>query len=133
MDEKRYWNIFIYDISHKTLIDAKSLCVRFDAVDGFTRVYNGTRYLLLLEGEKYDFIYNRIRYLKEVKSGIIYIFFSHNYAKIKVDSYYSLPLEKTLTFHNVIIHKDQNCYYLNTFLEVCLNQWHINNDNKGFV
>ena len=28
---------------------------------------------------------------------------SHNYAKFKVDAYDSLPVEKTLTFHNVII------------------------------
>ena len=58
----------------------------------------------------------------EIKSGITYLF-SHNYAKIKVDSYDSLPLEKTLTFHNVIIHiksvwnKDQNHYYYSIFLE----------------
>ena len=41
------------------------------------------------------------RYFKGVKSGITYVFF-HNYARIKVDSYDSLPLEITLTFHNVI-------------------------------
>ena len=28
---------------------------------------------------------------------------SHNYAKFRVDTYDSLPVEKTLTFHNVII------------------------------
>ena len=28
---------------------------------------------------------------------------SHNYARIKINSYDSLPLEKTLTLHNVII------------------------------
>ena len=38
-----------------------------------------------------------------VKSGITYVI-SHNYAKIKVDSYDSLSLEKTMTFHNVVIH-----------------------------
>ena len=54
--------------------------------------------------------------LISVKSGIIYII-SHNYAKIKVDSYDSLPLEKTMTFCNVIIlikslwNKDKNSYY----------------------
>ena len=59
-----------------------------------------------------------------VKSGITY-FISHNHAKIKVDSYDYLPLGKTWTFHNVIIHikpvlnKDQNHYYYNTFLEKC--------------
>ena len=44
-----------------------------------------------------------MRYLIGVKRVITYVF-SQNYARIKVDSYYSLPLEKLLTFHNVIIH-----------------------------
>ena len=67
-------------------------------------------------------IYNRIRYLVSVKSGITYVI-SQNYAKIKVDSYGPLPLEKTMTFHNVIIlikpvcNKDKNNYYYNIFLE----------------
>ena len=37
-----------------------------------------------------------------MKSGITYVI-SHNYAKIKVDSYDTLPLEKTTTFHSDII------------------------------
>ena len=39
-------------------------------------------------------IYNRIRYLISVKSGVAFII-SHNYARIKVESYDSLLLEKT--------------------------------------
>ena len=81
---------------------AKSLQSIFDKIDGFIRVYYGTRYLVLFEKEKYDSIYNSIRYLISVKSGTTYVI-SHNYAKIKVDSYKSLPLEKIITFHNVII------------------------------
>ena len=48
---------------------------------------------------------------------VLHMFLSHNYAKIKIDSYDSLPLQETLTFHNVIIHiklvfsKDTNYYY----------------------
>ena len=105
IDEKPYKNIFVYDISYKTLIDAKPMHIRFDKVDEFIRVYDGPRYLVLFGGERYGFnpIYTRIRYLIGVKSGIKYVI-SHNYAKIKVDSYDSLPLKKTLTFHNVIIH-----------------------------
>ena len=57
------------------------------------RLYDGTRYLVLFGSEKHDSIYNRIRYLISVKSGITYVTF-HNYAKIKVDSYDSLPLKK---------------------------------------
>ena len=76
--------------------------IRFEKMDGFIRFYDGTRYLVLLGSEKYDFIYDRIRCLIGLKSGITYVI-SHNYAKIKVDSCNSLPLEKTMTFHNVII------------------------------
>ena len=37
-----------------------------------------------------------------MKSEITFVI-SHNYAKIKVDSFNSFPLEKTLTFQNVLI------------------------------
>ena len=102
---------------------AKPFRIRFDKVDGFIRVYDGTRYSVLFGDEKYDFISTRIRYLIGVKSGIAYVI-SHNSAKIRVDSYDSLPLEKSLTFHNVIIliksvfNKDTNRYYYNMFLEM---------------
>ena len=46
--------------------------------------------LVLLGPEKHA-ISNRIRYLVIQKSIIRYLF-SHNYAKIKIDSYDSLPL-----------------------------------------
>ena len=60
----------IYNISCKTLIDPKPLRVRFDKIDGFIRIYKGTKYLVLLGPEKYDAIYNRIRYLISLKSYI---------------------------------------------------------------
>ena len=95
LDEKSYENILIYDISYKTLTGAKPLLVRFNKIERFIRVYDGTRYLVLFGGEKYDFIYNRIRYLL----GVVWrMFFSHNHAKIKVDSYNSLSLEKKWLF-----------------------------------
>ena len=72
-------------MSYKALTDAKPLRIRFYKIDGFIRVYDGTRYLVLFGAEKYDFIYNRIRYLIGVKSGITYVI-SQNYAQIKVDS-----------------------------------------------
>ena len=71
----------------------------------------------MLGPEKYDAIYDRIRYLIGLKSSIAYVC-THNYAKIEIDSYDSLPLKGILTLHNFIIHiklvfdKDQNhCYY----------------------
>ena len=62
-NEKSYENILVYDISYKTLIGAKRLRIRFDKVDIFIRVYDGTKYLVLFRPEKYDAIFIRIRYL----------------------------------------------------------------------
>ena len=98
--KKRYKNILVYNISYKTLIDAKPLRCGVDKINGFIRVYDGNKYLILCE--KHDFIYNKIRYLIRVKSGITHVV-SHNYAKMKPDSYDSLPLEKAMIFYNVLI------------------------------
>ena len=59
----------VYNISHKNVIGAKYLGIRFNKIDGLIRVYDRTRYLVLFGGEKNDFMYNRVRYLG-VKSGI---------------------------------------------------------------
>ena len=83
----------------------KPLRISFDKVNGFIRVYDGTKYFLLFSPEKYNATFNRIRYLIGAESGITYIF-SHNYARIKIHSYDSLPLEETLTIHDVILHSN---------------------------
>ena len=124
---KNHTNIFSFMTFYKTLIGPIPLRIRFNKVDGFTRICNGTRYLKFFGSEKYDAISNRIRYLVSLKNSLIYVF-SHNYAKIKVDSYDLLPTEKPLTLHNIIIliksvlNKDQNHYYYNIFLKQCLCQ-----------
>ena len=88
--EKSGKNILVYNISYKTLIDTKPLRLRFDKVDGFIRLNYGTRYLFIyrfrFDSQKYNVIFNKIRYLIGIKTGITYIF-SHNYANIKVDLY----------------------------------------------
>ena len=83
---------------YKRWIDSKPSRIRFNNIDGLLRVYDGTRYLVLFRCEKYDSICNRIRYLISVKSDITYVI-SHNYAKIKVDLYSALTLEKTINFY----------------------------------
>ena len=57
-------------ILYKTLIGAKPLNIRFDKIDRFIRIPNGSRYLVLFGLENYA-SYTRIRYLK--KSGILVI------------------------------------------------------------
>ena len=51
IDEKSYESILIYNISYKSLIDHKPLRIRFDKIDGFIRIYDGTRYSVLFRGE----------------------------------------------------------------------------------
>ena len=68
----------------------------------FIKIYDGIRYLVLFCSEKYNAIYDRINYLISKKNGITNSV-NHNFARIKIDSCNSLPMEKTLTFHNVII------------------------------
>ena len=99
IDEKFHENSLIYDISYKTLIVPKPLRIKFDKKDRFLRIYDGTRYLTLFGSGIYDTICNRIRNLISVTSSITYIC-SHYFAKIKVDSYDSLAIEKLLTLHN---------------------------------
>ena len=66
-------------------------------------------------GKIHDFIYNRSKTKKMVLNMLFFI----KKIKIKVDSYDSLPLEKTSIFHNVIIlinsvsKNIQNYYYYN--------------------
>ena len=43
IDEKSPKNILIYDILCKTLIGPKPFCIRFNKIEGFIRIYDGTR------------------------------------------------------------------------------------------
>ena len=78
--------------------------IKFDKIDGCIRIYDGTRYLTLLDSQKYDTIYDSISYLLSLKCDMTYIF-SHYFAKIKVDSYDSLLIVIGLTLHVIILIK----------------------------
>ena len=47
-------NILVQDISYKTLFGSKPLCIKFDEIDGFIKVYDGVRYLALLYTFHFD-------------------------------------------------------------------------------
>ena len=122
-DRIRVVHVFIkfiskyFDLWHflQNVYGAKPLSITFDNIDGFIKICDGTRYLVLFGPERHDAIYDSIKYIISEKGGITYII-SHNFAKIKGDPYDSLPLEKTMTFHDVIIliksvfNKDKNNY-----------------------
>ena len=69
LDETSCRNILIYDVQ------------KFDWHKRFIWDLDGTNYLVLFGLKKYDAIYDRIRYLMGLKSGITF-FFSYNYPKI---------------------------------------------------
>ena len=48
--------------------------ITFDKIDGFIKIYGGSNYLTLFGSKKYDVIYNRIRDLISIKSGITDIY-----------------------------------------------------------
>ena len=52
INKKSYENVLFYNISYKSFIGAEPLHIRFDKIDEFVRVYNGTKYLVLFGGEK---------------------------------------------------------------------------------
>ena len=58
------------------MIAAKLLHIRLDKVDGFIRVYDETKYLVLISPEKYDAICNKMRYLISQEKVVLHMFFS---------------------------------------------------------
>ena len=91
--------------------------LRFDKIDGIIRVRGGEfSHLVLFDYGLFDKICDKIKYLISEKSAITDCI-NHSFGKIRIDSYNSLPIEKILTFHNVIIpiksvvNKNENNYY----------------------
>ena len=88
----------------------------------FIKIYDGIRCLVLRDYERYNVISDRINYLISEKSVVINSI-NHIFARVRIDSYNSLPIETMLTFLNVIIliksvvNKNKNDYCYNIFLE----------------
>ena len=112
--------ILIYSISYKTSAGAKRLRIRLYKIDAFIKIHDRIRYLVLFDYSYCDKICVKIRYLLIEKGGITDSI-NHNFAKITIDSYDFLPIEKILlTFHVIILIKsvantNKNEYYYNIF------------------
>ena len=118
----------IKDSKHVKIYSVNHLYLIFNKVNGYFEEINGNKYLMLLRinesKEKikiYGELWSKVN-LKSKKSGIKDSI-NHKFPIIRIDSYDSLPIEKILTFHNVIIliksavNKYKNNYYYNIFLE----------------
>ena len=87
----------------KSFMGPISLHIRFDEIDEFIRFYDGIRYLVLFSDICYDKICDRIKKKRKVKNSSSTDSINHNFARIRIDSYNSLHINKILTFHNVTI------------------------------
>ena len=99
MKSRKYFDLWHFIQNFK---DAKPLPIRFNKTDGFIKIYDKIKYLVLFDYGYCDKICDKIKYLLIVKSGITDSI-NHSFAKIRIYSYDSLPIKKILTFHNVII------------------------------
>ena len=78
-----YKNILIYDISYKTSTSAKPLCIRLDQIDGFIKVLDRIKYLVLFNYGYFHKLCDRIKYFIIEKSGITDSI-NHNSGKIRI-------------------------------------------------
>ena len=72
---------------------AKPLHIRIDKIDGFIKIHNEIRYLVLFDYSYCNKNSDKIKYLISEKSGITDSI-NHNFGRIRIDSYDSLPIEK---------------------------------------
>ena len=100
LDEKSHGIILIYDISYKTFMSAKALCIRFDNV-------KKTRYLVLFGHRIYNAICDKINYLLSEKIDDKYVI-NYNFARIKIDSYNSLLIHYVIMLIKSVVNRNKN-------------------------
>ena len=120
---KTYKNTLTYSWHFiKNFYGCKTIAYLVRKIDGFTKIYDGIRYLVLFASERFNAIYNSIKHLISEKSGIT-DGINYNFARIRIDSDNFLPTQKMLAFHNVIIliksviNKNKYNYHHNALLE----------------
>ena len=122
LDKKLYENISVYDILYKTPTGPKPLHITFGKINGFIISLDGKiKHLILFDYELFNKICDKMKYLLSKKSGITNSI-NHNFGKIRIDSFNSLPIQKILIFHVIIliksvVSKNKNKYYYNIFLQ----------------
>ena len=84
--KNKYQNILIHEILYKSLMGEKPLRTKFNEINGFIKIYDGIRYLLLHYYERYNVNNDRIRYHISEKSGITDSI-SHNFDRMRIDSW----------------------------------------------
>ena len=115
MEEEPYENILIFHAVHKPPYGVKPFI--FDEVDGYIRNNDRAKYLeLFLSNQKFERMFDRIRYLIMLISDISYVYL-HKY-----ESDDDIPLVKIINMHDEVIlinsafDKNYDYYYYQDFL-----------------
>ena len=97
-DQMKHTKILqFYDISYKTSTGSKPLGIKFVKIDGFIRVCDGNCNFVLCNNGLFNKICDKIIYLIREKKGITDSI-NHNFGKIRISLYNSLPIEKNIDF-----------------------------------
>ena len=92
--KKLYRDVSVYNIHYKPPTGQKPLCIRFDKIDGVVIFLDGKiKHLILFDYVLFNSISDKMKYLTRKKSGITNSI-NHNFGKIRIDSYNSLPIKK---------------------------------------
>ena len=70
-------------------MDARPLRIRFDKIDGFIKILNKIRYLVLFVYSDCDITCDEIKYLLSEKGGITDSI-NHNFARVRINLYDSI-------------------------------------------
>ena len=115
MEEEPYENILIFHAVYKPPYGVKPFI--FDEVDGYIRNNDRAKYLeLFLSNQKFERMFDRIRYLIMLISDISYVYL-HKY-----ESDDDIPLVKIINMHDEVIlinsafDKNYDYYYYQDFL-----------------
>ena len=71
--------------------------ISFDEIDGFIKIHNGIRYLVLFGCGWFDKICYRIKNLISQKN-LTTDSINHDFVRIRIDSYNSLPIKNFFDF-----------------------------------
>ena len=115
MEEEPYENILIFHAVYKPPYGVKPFI--FDEVDGYIRNNDRAKYLeLFLSNQKFERMFDRIRYLIMLISDISYVYL------YKYESDDDIPLVKIINMHDEVIlinsafDKNYDYYYYQDFL-----------------
>ena len=98
LDKKLYENISVNNILYKFPTSPKPLRIRFDKIDGFIIPLEGNiKHLILFDYGLFNKICDKIKNLISKNSDNINNI-NHNFGKIRIDSYNSLPFKKYSLF-----------------------------------